>query len=229
MTTSEKLIKIAENVQKVFDAGKSQGGGGDITQNPMYYATTISCWNSATFPDGYELKLHTKNAPNNLTSMFMYSTGLKSVTLVCEETRSIGWLQTFRGCLSVEVFDITNFKVSPNTIQHFANNAKSLVLILGEIDMSNCTNAENAFLNTSALQEIRFKKGTISIALNFKSCTKLSADSYDSIIKGHSKEASVTLTLPAEATVRSVYDAKYGSGAWDAITAQYPNVTIMYS
>ena len=38
-----------------------------------------------------------------------------------------------------------------------------------------------------------------------------------------------TITFPAYATVKATYDAKYGSGAWDAIVASKPNWTIAYN
>jgi hypothetical protein len=158
----------------------------------------------------------------------MNTTGIKTAKLICDKSGSFVFSGVVRGS-TVEVFDITEFKPTPTNLNYFAISNSKLVSVLGELDMTNCTTATNAFNGTTALQEIRFKEGTISIALDFKQCTKLSAESYDSIIKGHSKTASVTLTLPAESTVRSVYNAKFGSGAWDAITAQYPNVTIMYS
>ena len=233
MTTSEKLIKIAENVQKNVEFGKSQGGGGDAQVLIDNMAIRDFQWQNVVFPEGYELVLNfkTTNGNNNVHSLnaVLYgATGIKTVTLICEESGTILMGQFVRAS-SVEVIDITNFKRIPRDISYMAMVNTKLVSILGELDMSSCTSATHPFNTTTALEEIRFKEGTISIALDFHWSTKLSAESYDSIIKGHSKEASVTLTLPAEATVRSVFDAKYGSGAWDAITAEYPNLTIVYS
>lgn len=233
MTTSEKLIKIAENVQKNVEFGKSQGGGGDAQILLDRMSIRDFQWQNVVFPEGYELVLNfkTTNGNNNVHSLnaVLYgTTGIKTVTLICEENGTILMGQFVRDS-SVEVVDITNFKRIPRDISYMAMANTKLVSILGELDMSSCTSATHPFNTTTALEEIRFKEGTISIALDFKSCTKLSAESYDSIIKGHSKEASVTLTLPKETTVRSVYDAKFGSGAWDAITAEYSNVTITYS
>lgn len=226
MTTSEKLIKIAENVQKNFEYGKSQGGGGSDLCN--YLNIADNQWANATFPEGYDFVLRMNKVPRTLNNLLINATGIKTATLVSEIEGAIAWTGVVRSS-TVEVLDLTKCKLSPTSISYFALGSEKLVSVLGEIDMSSCTAATLPFNETTALKDIRFKEGTISIALDFKQCTKLSAESYDSIIKGHSKTASVTLTLPAESTVRSVYDTKYGSGAWDAITAQYPNVTIMYS
>ena len=86
----------------------------------------------------------------------------------------------------------------------------------------------NASFNVTTLKNIAFE-GVIGTNIWFDKCTLLTAESYHSIITHCSKTASFTLTLPPEETVRSVYDAKYGEGAWDAIVAEYPNLTIMYS
>ena len=225
MTTSEKLIKIAENVQKNVEFGKSQGGTNDLWSYAKHLGSTFY---TVAFPEGYEATIETLTAPSSMNGCFWRTTGIKKVTLICKESGSMDYNQLARES-SIEIFDITNFKTMPTKMSYFAASNKALTSIVGILDMSACTEANNAFNGTTALKDIGFKEGTISIALDFRTCTKLSAESYDSIIKGYSKEASVTLTLPKEATVRSVYDAKFGSGAWDAITAQYPNVTIMYS
>lgn len=222
---------FADKVNEVFEAGKAQGGG-DAQMLIDKMAIRDFAWQNEAFPEGYELVLNFKktNGNNNthsLNAVLYGTTGIKTVTLICEESGTIPMGQFVRAS-SVEVVDITNFKRIPTEISYMAMANTKLVSILGELDMSRCTKATHPFNTTTALEEIRFKEGTIGISLDFHWSTKLSAESYDSIIKGHSKEVSVTLTLPAEATVRSVYDAKNGAGAWDAITAEYSNVTIEY-
>lgn len=214
---------IAENVPNVFESGKAQGGG-DIAD---YLNIQDNQWSNATFPEGYEFVLRMNTVPRTLNNMLMNTKGIRTATLICEAEAAVLWTGVVRGS-TVEVLDVTRCKLSPTNISYFALGASNLVMILGEIDMSSCTAATTSFNNASSLQEIRFKESTISIALDVHWSTKLSAESYDSIIKGYSKEANVTLILPPEATVRSVYDAKYGSGAWDAITAEYSNLKIEY-
>jgi hypothetical protein len=227
MTLDEYKQRAKQDLDDAFEAGKAQGGG-DITQNPLYYMNiSDNQWRHAAFPEGFEFVLHVKTLPSNINSLLMNTTGVKTAKLICDKSGSFSCSGVVRGS-TVEVLDITEFKPTPTNLNYFAITNTNLVSVLGELDVTNCTTATNAFNGTNALKDIRFKEGTISIALDFKSCTKLSAESYDSVIKGHSKTASVTLTLPAESIVRNVFDTKFGSGAWDAITAEYPNLTISY-
>ncbi len=224
MTTAEKYsLLINEKIPATFEAGKAQGGG-DLAD---YLTIQDNQWSNATFPEGYEFVLRMNTIPRTLNNLLYSATGVKTATLICEAEAAIYWTGVVRGS-TVEVLDLTRCKLTPTSISYFALGASNLVMILGELDMSSCTSATNSFNSAFLLQEIRFKESTISIALDFHWSTKLSAESYNSIIKGYLKEANVTLTLPPETTVRSVYDAVYGNGAWDAITAEYSNMTISY-
>lgn len=229
MTITEKLIKIAENIPKNVEYGKSLGGGGEDAKILLDNMRILDGqWQHAVFPEGYNFVMDFKKLPNTLNSILMNTTGVKTAKLICNESGAIVFSGAVRGS-TVEVFDITEFKPIPTNINYFALTNSKLVSVLGEIDMTSCITATNSFNGATALEEIRFKEGTISIALNFSACKNLVAKSYDSIIKGHSKEAVVTLTLPAATIVRSTYDDFFGSGAWDTITAEYSNVTITYS
>lgn len=79
MSIAEKLTQVAENMQKVYDAGKAAGGGsdgnefwdayqqnGNATEYP--YAFAGSRWNADTFKPKYDLK------PVNAYRMFYYAT-----------------------------------------------------------------------------------------------------------------------------------------------------------
>lgn len=227
MTLDELKARAKADLDNAFEKGKAQGGGdAQIIIDNMKLRDFQ--WQGAVFPEGYDFVFQMNVGTNTINAAFMGTKGIKSVKLICKIVGTVIMNQLVRDS-TVEVLDLTEFSLIPSQIPYLASNNTKLVSILGELDLSNCTTATSAFNYTTALENIRFKEGTIGISLDFHWSTKLSAESYDSIIKGHSKEVPVTLTLPAEATVRSVYDAKYGSGAWDAITAQYPNVTIMYS
>lgn len=229
MTTSEKLIKIAENVQKNVEFGKSQGGGGDAQILLDRMRIGDGQWQSAVFPEGYDFVFDFKTKPNTLNGLLSYTTGVKTATLICEAEGIVPYNQLVRASI-IEVLDLTKFKPTPSEIRYFALGDTSLVSVLGEIDMTNCTKTDLAFNQTTALEEIRFKEGTISIALDFHWSTKLSAESYDSIMQGLSSTATgQTSTLPAYATVKATYDAKYGEGTWDILAASKTNWTIAYS
>lgn len=179
---------IAENQQKVYEAGKAQGGGGDAQMLIDNMAIRDFQWQNVVFPEGYELVLNfkTTNGNNNthsLNAILCGTKGIKTVTLVCEDSGTITMGQMVRDS-SVEVVDITNFKRIPTEISYMAMANKKLVSILGELDMSSCTKATHPFNTTTALEEIRFKEGTINVALSFAYSSLLSETSIRSIIDG---------------------------------------------
>lgn len=249
MTTSEKLIKIAENVQKNFEFGKSQGGGGDPTEafldiylengnrQNISYAFSGDCWT-----EGMLSKIKYVVKPIETKTTNRYAQGVffrlnRSGTEKIDMTEVCKWFD-FSECFMLDSL-FHNAKVKNVTIN--ASKAQSLKYAFasgdnGEIDnvtltvSEACTEYYQVFYYQKLMTEVRFTDGSVIAAnIDFQRSVLLSAESYHSIISHCSKTASFTLTLPPEATVRSVFDAKFGSGAWDAITAQYPNLTIMYS
>lgn len=82
--------------------------------------------------------------------------------------------------------------------------------------------ATNSFTNCTALEELSFE-GVIGNSLDIHWSTKLSAESYYNIIFHLSSTATgVKLTVPTNAP--TVYDAKYGSGAWKRDTDDNINI-----
>ena len=244
MSIAEKLTTIAENEQKVYDAGFKAGqaqGGGSAEDNPFYYASSLNgCFGGAVFPENYDLVLRQKqqgSAVGAYTYIFNNCGKLKTAKLICEE--QTGKAMSFESSFAkandsanpstLETVDLTEFFRAFTNLRIAFQQQTKLKSIYGALDLSSCTNTTNTFNQCKSLEDVRFEEGTIGIAMAFNHCTKLSAESYHSIIKGCSKTAAFTLTLPPETTVRSVYDATYGSGAWDTITAEYSNLTIAYT
>jgi hypothetical protein len=92
--------------------------------------------------------------------------------------------------------------MTPENIYMIANQATKLVSLIGEFDMSKCTNTGYAFANCSALEEIYFKPETIKISINFAHSSRLSANSIQSIIDGLATvETAQTLTLHSSIVV----------------------------
>lgn len=85
------------------------------------------------------------------------------------------------------------------------------------------TFSNECFKNCTSLQEIRFE-GTIGNSINLQWCTKLSAESYNSLIECLAGSATGdtlgTITLPSN--VESVFDARYGSGSWAMMVGARP-------
>lgn len=160
-------------------------GGGDITQNPLYYAKIKGFqWSNVAFPEGFNFVMNVINKPDDMNGLLTTTTGLKTVTLICEAEGTVSWAQLIRSS-TVEVLDISNFKPTPTSISYIALSSTKLVSIIGEIDMTNCTEAAQAFnIQQGVFKDIRFKRGTISIALSFAYCSLLTAESVQSIIDG---------------------------------------------
>lgn len=230
MTLDELKARAKADLDNAFEKGKAQGGGdAQIIIDNMQLRDFQ--WQGAVFPEGYDFVFQMNVKTNTINAAFMGTKGIKSVKVICKIQGTVIMGQLVRDS-TVEVLDLTEFSLIPSQIPYLAFNNTKLVSILGELDLSNCTTATSAFTGTTALEEIRFKESTISIALDFRSCTKLSAESYDNIMQGLSSTATgQTLTLPAYETVKATYDdvSAYGEGAWDILTASKTNWTIAYS
>lgn len=197
MSIAEKSIIIAENVPKVYQAGyekgKADGGGGE---NPYQYATSFyNHFRNAVFPDGYELSL---NVPN-VSDLYSAFNGVKGIKKVVLKGNTNAKALSCNGCVSgssIEEFDFTEFNMIPTTLQNFCNGAKQLKKLIGVIDMSSCTYAAYAFPDSTVFTEIRFKENTIGVSISFAYCSKLSAESVQSIFDGLATvETAQTLTL----------------------------------
>lgn len=249
MNFAEKLIKIAENVEKNVEYGKSQGGGGDPTEAFLdIYLENGNRQNiSYTFSgDGWTAEMLSKIKhvikPIETKASDRYAQGvffrlnrnkkeLFDMTEICKKF-DFSECFTLTGLFhNAYVENLTiNASKAQGLRQTFASGDGGKVNHVTLTVSEACTDYYQTFYYQSEMTEVRFTDGSVIAAnIDFARSVLLSAESYHSIITHCSKTKAFTLTLPPEATVRSVFDAKYGSGAWDAITAQYPNLTIMYS
>lgn len=189
MSTAEKYNTLIKKIPAVFEAGKAQGGyNGDAEFLISNMAIRGFQWQNVAFPEGFDLVINfkTTNGNNNvhdLNASLSYTTGLKTVKLICEESGTIIMSQFLRSS-STEVLDLTEFKRIPSNISYFTMGNTSIVSILGELDLSSCSQASHSFNQTTSLKNIAFKQGTISIALSFANCSLLSDASIQSIIDG---------------------------------------------
>ena len=212
MTTSEKLIKIAENVQKNVEFGKSQAGGGDDDYYNVFWDEYQEKGKRVHWVSGFNNKQWNDVTYN---PKYPFAEGI---------TYAASMFQNSQITDTKHPLNFVNLRANAGSVFNSANKLKTI----RTLTVAENTSMANWFQNCTALENIEIA-GVIGQNLDIHWSVLLTAKSYHSIMTHLSKTASITLTLPAEATVRSVYDAKYGSVAWDAITAQYPNVTIMYS
>ncbi len=183
MSIADKLTTIAENVQKVYDAGRAAGGGVE-TDGSVYYAKDFAgVFKGASFSDGYSLVIKTKATPSGMYQTFQNATGIKNFKFITEDKNgayTIG--SAFHGCSSIEVIDFTECSrtfTSLNTAFYGCGNLKS---IFGALDLTSCTAATNAFV-AYALEDVEFVPNTIFVSTRFVS-DKLTDKSIDSIIDG---------------------------------------------
>lgn len=210
MTLDEYKQRAKQDLDNAFEKGKAQGGSGEnwydtfwdsFQTNGTRYHYNYAFGNQGWNDTTYNPKYPFDNIWYAL-SMFLNST--------ITDTK--------------QPIDLTKLKTQANSLFQGCTKLKTIRKII----VAENNTFINAFNNLNDLEYIEVE-GTIGNNVDLHWSTKLTAESYHSIMTHYSKTASVTLTLPPEATVRSVYDAEYGSGAWDLIIKEYSNVSIVYS
>ena len=192
MSIAEKLTTIAENVNKVYEAGKTAGGGGNVEDSPFYYAEKLDAvFNNAVFPENYEAVIKLKKAPKQCCFLFYNALYYKSAKLISEDqTNIVNFECSFlfgyhiEGKESLETVDLTEFNNKFSNIKMCFQLQSKLKNILGALDLSECSDVTNAFNRCDALENIEFVPNSIPISISFSSCTKLTHDSLMSIING---------------------------------------------
>lgn len=235
MTTSEKLIKIAENVQKNFEFGKAQGGDSwydtfwdayqENGERERYdFAFAGNGWTNETFKPKYKDFTPTGSIEgmfqNSKFNGSLYDLGVTfNFNNASTAYKTFAWSCVREiGIIKAEGIGLTNCFTS----------AYELTCIQ-QLFVNEGTTFNSAFSGCSKLENVFFE-GVIGQDVNFKDCKKLTAESYHSIMSCLSTTASgKSVSLPAYATVKATYDAVYGEGAWDIIAASKTNWTIAYS
>lgn len=201
MTTNERLIKIAENEQKVYEAGQKSehdrfwdayiGKDGDII-------TSVSMFSGYRWTDDIYKPTHT--IKSNAFSGMYQNTSLADTKVTLDLSYGNG-TDVFRN----------------------ASKLRNIEKII--VDSGNAFS--NWFYNCTALEEISFE-GVIGNSLDIHWSTKLSMGSLSSIVGALSKTVTgQTLTLPT--TARATYDNATIGGAWDNLVSQYPNWSFAYA
>ena len=173
-------------------------GGGETVQNPLEYATyTSMLFNTATFPDNYELTL---NLPNvvDINNCIRDATGIKKITIKGNTSNSLVNFNYAFSSPSIEIVDLTEFNANISDIRYCFYNSKALKEIKGVLNLANATKEIGlyTFSNCNSLEEIRFAEETIKTSTRFNVSANLSAESIQSIIDGLATvETAQTLTL----------------------------------
>lgn len=160
MSMAQKLTTIAENQQKVYDAGKEQA----VAQLPAGYLKIDPAWNSWYMlfngrPSmGQFLKYEDSANVQTMTSAFQSWTG---------------------GSYVVPSLDMRKVTTMQNMFIY-----SSGIVEIGEMDISGVTNANLAFNGCSALQRISFVPGCIKVPISFIASNLLDDASVQSVIDG---------------------------------------------
>ena len=245
MNVAEKLIKIADNVQKNVEFGKSQGGGGDgfwdAFMNMKSFSYAFYNWDTDVFKPNKELMFK-----GDCSRAFYYFNSDKTETVdMIEHLKKCGASLNFSNTTGSLTFIFGSSKISALPTLDFSkatklescfNNApietieKIILKADGSQTFTNLTfQCRASATSPFTLRNIAFE-GVIGNDIWFDVCPNLTAESYHSIMTHLSTTATgVTITFTAYETVKATYDAKYGEGAWDILAASKTNWTIAYS
>lgn len=202
---ADKLITIAENEQKVFDAGKQAGESigkqaewdkfWDAYQNygerRDYNYAFYSGWNDDCYNPKYPINLHTNI--NYTTYVYSYS----AIT----DTK-------------VEI-------ISPKGTHMTFYNARNLRIIRKFTVTEESSIANNTFNGCGALEELTLS-GTLASAINLSYCPKLNKASIESVFSCMS-DTTTGLTATFSTTAKN---NAFTTEEWDALVASKPNWTI---
>lgn len=118
----------------------------------------------------------------------------------------------FRGTKKLKYLKGVNTSRSKDIRLMFSGS--SIEIIEEPLDISQVTNTANAFV-CAELIEIRFVSGTIKLSLNFSNCSKLSAESIQSIIDGLATVTTAqTLTLNSAIILTDAQKATITAKGW---------------
>ena len=197
MSIAEKLVAVAENEQKVYDAGKKAEYDNfwdnfqDYGERSGYqYAFAYSFWDENIFKPKYNLTAY------DGSFMFYYNrsslnikTALENAGVVLDTSGATNVQNMFYRCGSPELPTI-DLSSATNTIRCFYS--ADIVTIEKVIFSENTVIASNLFGDTSGLENITIG-GEICSDIIFSACTKLTHDSLMSIIN-HLNDFSGTTT-----------------------------------
>lgn len=183
MTVAEKLTTIAENQQKVYDAGNAVG-----MAVLNYLNDYVQLFYKAVLPDGYSIVISRQDMPDALTDMLRLARGIRSVTLNIQNSTTYKASGFAYSSTTNEGGDIEEINLPENikfsAFSNFACSNYKLQKVSGAIDLSQSTNNTSCFSNCLELVDVRFVAGTIAASIPFGSSSNLSDESVQSIIDG---------------------------------------------
>lgn len=172
------------------DAVRGIQSGGTFGVDWLQYANNMKqVFSNSIFPEGSEVSLCLDNA-TDISQLFQGAIGVTKITLTASESENtINMGSTFYGSenSTLETIDLSGLKKKPHNISHCFRACRNLKYIFGELDFSAVTSSTyigSVFLYCANLEEVRVKKGTLSISIQINAPQNLSDASIQSIIDG---------------------------------------------
>lgn len=227
MSIAEKLTAIAENEQKVYDAGyaagQAAGGGEDL----FAYATNINnlfANSPNSFPDGYELTLDIPYFVGGAEGTFSGAKGIKKVTLKGNVNNSAANLRYF--CLNSPTLEEIDFTEFGDGVVRVANgqsafDAPKIHTIKGVLDLSGASVISGVV--GGSIVNVTFKPLTIKKDFSLKWSNNLSDETIQSILDGL---ADLTGGTAQTLTLHATVGAKLTEAQKAAVTSK--NWTLVY-
>lgn len=204
------------------------GSGGGTGENWLDYVASLSgLFSEVTFEEGTNIDISVgKKSGKTIGSMqtaFSGTKGVRKIKLSCnEQTNAVSWLNAFR-MSSVEVIDLTEFKVPIGDAKQVFALTDNLKEVLGELNCASVSTFNSTFHIASALETIRFVPGTIKASVVFSYSSALTDESIQSIVDGL---ADLTGGTAQTLTLHATVGAKLTDAQKTAISAK--NWTVTY-
>ncbi|MBR5272428.1 MAG: hypothetical protein IKU25_03420 [Clostridia bacterium] len=233
MNIAEKLLKIAENTEKVFDAGKKREYDTfwDSYQNKGKKKTYMLAfagegWTNTTFKPKYDI---------NVTYGYMTFRNSQITADLVELCEELGITLDFTGCTD---FTQTFFNSKFRRIGEIdASSASALVstfasagiVTIDKLKLKNdgTQTFSSSFLSCENLANIQIE-GKIGNSINF-AASPLSAKSIASVVGALSPTVSGKSVTFNQAAVNAADWSETEYSSWDALVAQRPNWTFTLS
>ena len=232
MSIAEKLTTIAENEQKVFDAGKKAGRDAEWSEfwdayqqngnRTQYgYAFSAYAWTDKNFRPKYDIKTGYMNSIFTNCGIVDIESCLKKagvdgtgVTLDYSLTQSPVIILNYNNTTQIfPELNLTNATGMKNTFKSSTALKVIRKLILSDSGQQTFT---TPFAGCKNLEEIRIE-GVIGTDIEFRDCSSLSNDSIDSIINA--------LSETTNGMTCAFYLTSYIANNWDELVARKPNWT----
>lgn len=215
------LKEMADAIKNIVSGDYNSGYADGVAsvQNPLEYATQLyNAYYGAVFPANYEIEINVPVA-TQMGYAFWSAVGVKKVKIKGNiNGNAVSFRHCFRSCTDLEIIDLTEYNVKISDGTYAFTGSQKLKQIVGIMDLTECTAVGSMFNNCYALEEVRFKKETISLSISFAYSSLLSAESVQSIIDGLATvETAQTLTFNAAITLTDEQKAQISSKNWTLV------------